>query len=99
METEIDRIDSLNSNALINMEQLSDLDEVDGLELDEDQLAEATDEVNNFCPDFAFYCMWDKEISFYCFKHWNYVVATIMRFSEIVCSVQSNFIHLDTLQC
>ena len=45
METEIDRMDSLNSNGLVNMEQLSELDEVDGLDLDEQQLAEATDEV------------------------------------------------------
>ena len=45
METEIDRMDSLNSNGLVNMEQLSELGEVDGLDLDEQQLAEATDEV------------------------------------------------------
>ena len=38
-------MDSLNSHGLVNMEQLSELDEVDGLDLDEQQLAEVTDEV------------------------------------------------------
>ena len=46
METDVDRIDSLNSNALHSLNlDLSDVDEVDGLDLDENQLARATDEV------------------------------------------------------